>query len=29
MKLLILSGFIVALIFAAYFIWLISDEHQD
>ncbi len=29
MKLLILSGFILALIFTAYFVWLISDEDQD
>jgi len=29
MKLLILSGFIIALIFTAYFVWLISDEDQD
>ena len=29
MKLLILSGFILALIFSAYFVWLISDEDQD
>ena len=28
MKLLILSGFILALIFTAYFVWLISDEDQ-
>ena len=29
MKLLIFSGFILALIFTAYFVWLISDEDQD
>ena len=29
MKLLILSGFILALIFTAYFAWLISDEDND
>ena len=29
MKLLILSGFILALIFTAYIAWLISDEDQD
>lgn len=29
MKLLILSGFIIALIFSAFFLWLISDEDQD
>ena len=29
MKLLILSGFILALIFSAYFVWLISDEDED
>ena len=28
MKLLILSGFILALIFSAFFLWLISDEDQ-
>ena len=26
MKLLILTGFILALLFTAYFVWLISDE---
>jgi len=29
MKLLILTGFILALIFSAFFLWLISDEDQD
>ena len=29
MKLLILSGFILALMFTAYFVWLISDEDKD